>query len=73
MQSFGDQPPIDHLLDVQEACNKGNISRSKLYNLLATKQLTAVKIGRATRIRASDLARFIDGLPTIGANREAGR
>jgi excisionase family DNA binding protein len=52
----------DSLLDVPEATRLLGVSRSSLFELLRTGQLPAVKLGRRTLIRGSELRRFIANL-----------
>lgn len=54
----------DSLLDVPEATRLLGVSRSSLFELLRTGQLPAVKLGRRTLIRTSELRRFIANLAT---------
>ena len=50
---------------VDGACSIANIGRTALYKAIGTGELVARKYGRKTLILASDLHRFIEGLPTI--------
>ena len=50
---------------VDEACSVAGIGRTALYKAIGTGELVARKYGRKTLILASDLHRFIEGLPTI--------
>ena len=52
----------DSRLDVPEATRLLGVSRSSLFELLRTGQLPAVKLGRRTLIRTSELRRFIANL-----------
>jgi excisionase family DNA binding protein len=70
----------DSLLDVPEATRLLGVSRSSLFELLRTGQLPAVKLGRRTLIRSSELRRFIANLtaaeyrqPHIAPKRTQGR
>ena len=49
------------LITISQAAEIVGLSRSKLYELLASRQLSSVRIGRARRIDLADLERFIDG------------
>jgi excisionase family DNA binding protein len=54
----------DRLLSKGEARSYlGNISPRGIDRLLATRRLAGVKIGRRVLIAASELQRFISGLP----------
>lgn len=46
----------------EEAAYQLRISRAYLYQLLASGEITSVKIGRSRRISATDLAAFVDRL-----------
>ncbi len=48
------------LLTPEEAAKALSISRSKLYELLATNQLESVRIGASRRIPASALDQFVE-------------
>lgn len=48
------------LITIVEAAQIIGLSRSKLYELLASRELPSVRIGRARRIDIADLERFID-------------
>jgi excisionase family DNA binding protein len=48
------------LLKVEEAAAVLSLGRSKVYELLACGELPAVKIGRATRVPADSLRRWVD-------------
>ncbi len=47
------------LLTVPDACAALRIGRSTLYEMIAAGKVRPVKIGRMTRIRASDLAALV--------------
>lgn len=47
------------LLTIVQAAEIVGLSRSKLYELLASRELPSVRIGRARRIDLVDLERFI--------------
>lgn len=57
-------PEPDPLLDVPRTRRLLGVSRSSLFELLRTGQLPAVKLGRRTLVRTSDLRRFIANLAT---------
>ena len=48
---------------IKEAVATGAGSRTKLYEAIAAGTLRARKRGRSTVILASDLARYLEGLP----------
>ena len=56
-------PTIAYTVD--EACDIACIGRTAIYKAISTGELVARKYGRKTLILASDLHRFIEGLPTI--------
>lgn len=47
------------LITIVQAAEIIGLSRSKLYELLASRELPSVRIGRARRIDLADLDRFI--------------
>lgn len=48
------------LITIVEAAEIVGLSRSKLYELLASRELPSVRIGRSRRIDLADLERFIE-------------
>lgn len=48
------------LLTPEEAARVLRIGRSKLYQLLADKELTSIKIGRSRRVRPADIDAYIE-------------
>lgn len=63
----GDLPLV--LLSIPEVCQAAKLGRSKIYDLIRTKELLVVKCGRRTLVRTSDFEAFIAGL-TDGKTRE---
>ncbi len=55
-------PPVLH--SISEARRQLNLGRSTIYELLARRQLSAVKIGARTLITDESLAAFVKGLPS---------
>jgi excisionase family DNA binding protein len=53
-----------HLLSVPDFCRKFKLSRSYTYRLLRDGTLTAVKVGRLTRIRREDAEAWAAALAT---------
>jgi excisionase family DNA binding protein len=47
------------LYDTHEAARLLSISRTKIYELMASGQLLSVRIGRSRRIPAEELRRFV--------------
>ena len=66
-------PAPDRYLTVLEVAEEMNVSDQTVYNWIDQKKLPATKIGRALRIRRSDLERLIDAYSTIapGAGEDA--
>ena len=62
----------DNLLTIPEAAMRLRISRASLYVHIAAGRLEALKIGAATRLRESAIARFIEAAPRVGADRAEG-
>jgi excisionase family DNA binding protein len=54
---------FDPLLNVTDVMEALNTSRSGVYSLLRGGYLKAVKLGDATKIRRSELQRFLASLP----------
>lgn len=50
----------DNLLNVQGACERMAISRSKLYELMQSGELPYVQIGRCRRIHPADIEKLIE-------------
>ncbi len=50
------------LLKPEEAAAKLSIGRTTLFELVRTKQLASVQIGKLRRFRLADLERFANGL-----------
>ncbi len=50
------------LLTVKDTCKLLSISRSSLYELIKEGALPIIKIGRSTRIRRSDIEKFVADL-----------
>lgn len=51
------------LLPVEVVANRLSLSRSRVYELLASGELPSIRIGRSRRIRRDDLIAYVDGLP----------
>jgi excisionase family DNA binding protein len=52
-------------LTISEAAKAGGPKRAKLYDEIAKGRLSAIKMGRSTRILVDDLKRYLAGLPAI--------
>jgi len=62
---------MDKLLyTVPEVAEMVGLGRSKLYELIAAGELESVRIGRATRVPASALARFVEDLRESGGAKK---
>ena len=60
----------EHLLRIAEAASRLALSERSVWTLLRTGALPLVRIGRATRVRASDIERLMrEGLPAEGSNK----
>jgi excisionase family DNA binding protein len=55
--------PPDQLFDIMDVAGAIGACRSTVREILATGQLKAVKLGGKTKIRRSELERFIAALP----------
>jgi len=60
---------IETLLDLDEVSAALGISRRTTERLVASGELLAVKVRRLTRVRASDLANYLDRLTGMKAVR----
>lgn len=50
------------LLKVPDVVARLGVSRAKVYELMASGELTSVRVGGSRRIRAADLEMFVAGL-----------
>jgi hypothetical protein len=55
-----------------EAAVSAGISRTRIFQAIREKKLTARKAGKATIIEMDELARFLRSLPACGRQPEAG-
>ena len=53
---------VDELLTVTQVQQRLKCGRSKLYSILDSGQLRAVKLGHSRRVRVSDLTAYMDSL-----------
>ncbi|MBA1374955.1 helix-turn-helix domain-containing protein [Sphingomonas ursincola] len=53
---------MDRLYTIKQVCDIAGIGRSTVYRENLASRLPFVKVGRATRIRASDLKGWLDSL-----------
>jgi excisionase family DNA binding protein len=56
----GGDTPTEYLLTVQEAADRLRVSRWSVYNLIRSRQLRTVKIGRRRLVTPAALAECID-------------
>ena len=63
MQTMSRGPRIGRFLNVREASDYLNVSRSRLYQLLKEQKIRARKLGARTLLEREELDRFLDGLP----------
>ena len=52
------------LLSVEEAADLLGVSRSTMYDLLRTRGIASVRIGRCRRVSLDALRTYVDGLPS---------
>lgn len=65
--SSSSQDPAPALLTVREACARLNVKRGKLYDLIRSRQLETVKIGRSRRVPTAAVDEFVQRLRAEGA------
>ncbi len=65
MSSAHDAAPL--LLTRRQVADKLNISERTLYNLTASGEISAVRVGRRVSYRQDAVAAFVAGLETAGA------
>ena len=53
------QPP--HGYSIKGACDATSLGRTKIYSLIANRQLEVVRIGRRTIVKAESIRRLIEG------------
>ena len=59
---------MERLLTIKEAAQILRLGRSRIYELLADREIFARRIGRRTVIPASEIERFVANLPEYQAN-----
>jgi len=53
-------------LTIAETIAHYRIGRTRLYELIGTGEIEAIKLGRRTLVRTNSLRDFIDNLPRVG-------
>lgn len=53
---------VERLISVPEICNRLGIRQTKAFAMLKDGTLPRVKVGASTRVKESDLARYIESL-----------
>jgi excisionase family DNA binding protein len=66
-----DDDQLKLLITIAGLCSATGISRSKVYELIASGDLQAIKVGRLTRLRRADVETWLAGLPKIAAKVES--
>ena len=56
------EPDLPTLLPPSEVCRRLGIGTSKFNQLVASGDLAVVRLGGTRRVKADDLARFVEGL-----------
>jgi excisionase family DNA binding protein len=56
---------MKYAFTVKEACSALNCGKTKIYELLGTGELTAIRLGRKVLIKPEEIARFMAGLPPV--------
>lgn len=50
---------MDEILTIPQVARYLKLSRSKVYGLVARRQIPYIRVGKSVRIRASDLAQWL--------------
>jgi excisionase family DNA binding protein len=53
-------------LPIEEACKLSSLGRTKFYELLKSKKITARKVGRRTIVLRSEFEKELESLPVAG-------
>lgn len=53
-------------LTIAETIDRYRIGRTRLYELIGSGEIQAIKLGRRTLVRTNSLRDFIDNLPRLG-------
>ncbi|MBX7532643.1 helix-turn-helix domain-containing protein [Qipengyuania sp. 1XM1-15A] len=53
-------------LTIGETVDQFRIGRTRLYELIGSGEIEAIKLGRRTLVRTASLHEFFAGLPTVG-------
>ena len=56
---------MTHTHTVRQACKILNVGRTKFYGLLASGELTAIRLGRKVLVTQEELTRFLTALPPV--------
>lgn len=59
--------PSQKLLTVPQVLEQLGVCRATFYEIVKRGDLTVVKLGGATRVRLTDLQRYVDNLPQLHA------
>lgn len=62
MQKAVNDPYTLRMVSVEQAAKIIGVSRSYMYQLVSTKKMKSLKVGKLIKIRTADLAEFIDKL-----------
>lgn len=57
---------MDQLLQINQVCNLFQISRSTIYRAVRRGEIKIHKIGKASRVRESELANWLNSFPIKG-------
>lgn len=66
------QKPSILLLRVEQVGDRLNLSRARVYELIASGDIPSVTIGRSRRVRADVLEAWIEGGCVVSESRESG-
>lgn len=59
--------PADKLLTLRQVLEQLGVCRATLYKIVKRGDLTIVKLGGASRVRATDLQQYVEQLPKLHA------
>lgn len=58
---------LPHSMTIADTCKWAGIGRTKLYELIASNKIEAVKCGTRTLVRTESVEKFLASLPKLNA------